>query len=119
EAWKRSLLERAGEDTTVTVTITGLPARVVRNAYVAEYTASGAPILPPLIQSNAAQDVFGAATARGDGDHFPQFSGQSLGLIHDLPGAGEVVARLVSEMEAARARLPGEPPSPRGGRSRG
>lgn len=33
-------------------------------------------------------------------------SGQSLGLIKDLPGAGEVVASLVREARAAMAKLP-------------
>jgi nitronate monooxygenase len=105
EFWKRSLLERSGEDTTVTTAFTGLHARVVRNAFSEDYAASGAPTLPALMQSNAAQDIFGAAAARADGEHFPQFSGQGIGLIHDLPGAAEVVARLVAEAREALAAL--------------
>ena len=103
--WKRSLLERQSEETAITDAFTGLHGRALRNTFADEYAASGAPTLPGLIQSNAAQDIYTAAAVRGDGEHFPQFAGQSLGLIHDLPGAAEVVARIVEEARAAMARL--------------
>jgi len=106
EFWKRALLERQSEETAITDVFTGLHGRALRNAFTEEYAASGAPTLPGLIQSNAAQDIYNAAAARGDGEHFPQFTGQSVGLIHDLPGAAEVVARIVEEARVAMARLP-------------
>ncbi|HSK77724.1 MAG TPA: nitronate monooxygenase [Thermoanaerobaculia bacterium] len=104
--WKRALLEKESGDTAITTVFSGLPARGLKNAFLAEYTASGAPVLPSLLQSNAAQDIYTEAVVRGDGDLFPMLSGQSLGLIKDLPGAGEVVASLVREARAAMAKLP-------------
>lgn len=104
--WKRALIEKESGDTVITTVFSGLPARGIRNAFLAEYTASGAPVLPSLLQSNAAQDIYAEAITRGDGDLYPMLSGQSLGLIKDLPGAGEVVASLVREAWAAMARLP-------------
>jgi len=106
ECWKRALVARQSEETAITDVFTGLHGRALRNAFADEYAASGAPTLSGLIQSNAAQDIYNAAAARGDGEHFPQFTGQSVGLIHDLPGAAEVVARIVEEARAAMARLP-------------
>jgi hypothetical protein len=38
-----------------------------------------------------------AALKQGDGEHYPMWSGQSVGLIHDLPGAGEVVEAIIRE----------------------
>ncbi|HZF11393.1 MAG TPA: nitronate monooxygenase [Thermoanaerobaculia bacterium] len=102
-AWKQALLERGSQETTLTKVFTGLYARVLRNTFTAEY--GDAPTLPPLLQRNAAQDIYAAATTRDDGEHMPLYSGQSLGLIHDLPGAGEVVARIVEEAQEALARL--------------
>lgn len=104
--WKRASLEKESGDTAITTVFSGLPARGIRNAFLAEYTASGAPVLPALLQSNAAQDIYAQAVVRGDGDYYPMLSGQSIGLIHDLPGAGEVVASLVREARAAMAKLP-------------
>ena len=67
-----------------------------------------APVLPPFVQRAAAQDVYEAAAARGETELAALFAGQSAGLIHDLPGAGDVVRALVSEAEAAlRRAMPG------------
>lgn len=106
EAWKRALLEKDGSDTTLTNAFTGLYARVVQNAFADEYTASGTPTLPALIHYHAAQDIYTAAAMTGDGNHFPLYSGQGIGLIHDLPGAAEVVARIVEEARATAEKLP-------------
>jgi hypothetical protein len=63
--------------------------------------ASAAPTLPALLQYEAARDVVEEAAHRGDGDYVPQYAGESLGLVHDLPSAAEVVRRIVEEAEAA------------------
>jgi len=105
-AWKRALLTRDGQETVVTPVFTGLHSRVLKNTFTAEY--GEAPILPPLLQRNAAQDIYTAATLRDDGEHMPLYAGQGIGMIHDLPGAAEVVRRLVEEARAAVAGLPEE-----------
>jgi nitronate monooxygenase len=106
EFWKKSLLEREGDDTTVTDAYSGLWVRTLRNTYTAEYQASGAPVLPPLLQTRAAQDVVEEARRRGDGEYFPMLAGQGVGLVRDLPGAGEVVEMIVREARVVLAGLP-------------
>jgi nitronate monooxygenase len=106
EFWKKSLLERDSEATTVTDAISGLYGRALRNTYTEEYAAAGAPVLPALVQSSAAKDIFDAAWARQNGEYYPMWSGQGVGLIHDLPGAGEVVETIVREARAVMERLP-------------
>jgi len=104
EFQKKALLEAEAEATTLTDAITGLWARYMRNTYTAEYDASGTPVFPALVQSRAAQDIFGHAAKQAAPEWFPMPTGQSVGLVHDLPGAGEVVERIVRE---ARAVLDG------------
>jgi len=106
EFWKKSLLERDGDDTTVTDAVSGLWLRTLRNTYTTDYKASGAPVLPPLLQIGAAQDVFEEARRRGDGEYFPMLSGQGVGLVRDLPGAAEVVEAIVREALVVLAGLP-------------
>jgi nitronate monooxygenase len=106
EFWKKRLLELDGSATTVTDAFTGQWARVLRNTFATEYRASGAPVLPSLLQTSAAQDVYAAAVARADGEYFHMYSGQSVGLIHDLPGAAEVVEAIVREARAVLEALP-------------
>ncbi len=102
---KKAVLEAESEATMVSSSVTGLPARYLRNAFAAEYDASGTPVLPAMIQSNAADDIFKAAAARQETAYIPMATGQSAGLIRDLPGAGEVVQAIVREAEAVLDRL--------------
>jgi nitronate monooxygenase len=106
EMWKKAIVERGSEATTITDAVSGLYARYMRNAYSEGYRASGAPVLPALIQTSAAQDVFAEAGRRQDPDYFPMPSGQSVGLIRDLPGAAEVVEAMIAEACAVMAGLP-------------
>jgi nitronate monooxygenase len=107
EFWKKALLERGSDTTTVTDVFTGLYARTLVNAFNTEYAAAGAPVLPPLIQARAAMDIYTASAQQLTGEYFPMHAGQSLGLIHDLPGAGEVVGEIVREAQDVLAALPG------------
>jgi len=112
EFQKKALLEAEAEATTVTDVISGLWARFLRNSYTSEYTASGAPVFPSPYQSRAAQDIFVEAAKQKDPAWFPMPTGQSVGLIHDLPGAGEVVERVMREARAVVERLTAAAPRP-------
>lgn len=105
EFYKRALLDRDASATVVTDSFTGLYARAIGNRYVDEYRASGAPVLPGLTQRATAQDVYDASAARGTGDYYPMWAGQSVGLIHDLPGAADVVRTIAEEAETVLVGL--------------
>jgi nitronate monooxygenase len=100
--FKQAVLERDSDATLVTDAFTGLYARALRNRFATEYEASGAPVLPPLVQTNAAQDVYVAALTKGDAEHYPMLAGQSCGLIADLPSAADVVSAVMAEAERVR-----------------
>jgi nitronate monooxygenase len=106
EIWKKRLLESDGSTTALSEAFTGLWARVLRNRFSEDYAASGAPVLPTLMQQRAAQDVFAAAIEQRDPEHIALYAGQSAGLVHDLPGAAEVVEAIVAEARRVLDRLP-------------
>jgi nitronate monooxygenase len=108
DAWKQAILRASSGATTVTRAFTGLPARVLRNRFETEYSAAGAPVLPGLLQSALESGMWSAATRQGNADYFPLYAGQSVGIIHDLPGAADVVAALVREAREVMARLSAE-----------
>ena len=91
----------------MTDVFTGLWARALRSRFTEEYRASGAPALPTLWQAAAARDISAAAIQAGDPDYFPMWSGQGVGLLHSLPGAGDVVETVVREARAALDALAG------------
>jgi nitronate monooxygenase len=107
EAWKKRLLEAEDDATVLSRAVTGLPARYLKNTFIADYDASGAPVLPTLLQAQAAQDIFQAAAARGDAEYMPMPAGQSAGLVRSLPGAAEVVEAIVREARAVLDGLAG------------
>lgn len=97
EYWKKRLLESDATATTLTDVFSGLWARGLRNRFSEEYRVSGAPVLPPLLQRSAANDIYTQAAKQQDAEFSALWAGQSIGLIHDLPGAGEVVHAIVRE----------------------
>lgn len=102
---KKALVEADGDATTLSDGFTGLYARMVRNRYTEAYRTSGAPVFPALVQSNATKDIVEHARVHADGQHYTLYAGQGVGAITDLPGAGEVVRRVMAEAEAAMAEL--------------
>jgi nitronate monooxygenase len=102
---KKAVLEADSDATVVTDAVSGLWARYLKNAYIEAYDASGAPVLPVHVQTRAAQDIFSEGARRQDATWVPLTTGQSAGLIHDLPGAGEVVQSVVREARAVLASL--------------
>jgi nitronate monooxygenase len=106
EFYKKRLLEGESEATTVTDAFTGLWARALPNTFSREYRAAGAPVLPPILQRNAANDIYQASFKQGDGEYYPMWSGQSVGLIRDLPGAADVVEAIIREARAVLTSLP-------------
>jgi nitronate monooxygenase len=97
EMHKKALLERSANATTLTDVLSGRFARALRNAFTTSYTRTGAPVLPfPWHHMNAG-DIYREAAQQGNDDYFPLWSGQSIGLIHDLPSAAEVVETTIHE----------------------
>ena len=97
EFFKQSVLKAGPGETAVSAAFTGLPMRVLRNAFSAEY--GDAPVLPPMLQSGAAEDIFRAAAARADARYAPMPAGESAGLIDDLPSAADVVRHIAAEAD--------------------
>ena len=104
--YKRALVERDSDSTTVTDAFSGLYARVLRNTFTEEYRASGAPVLPAYVQSRAARDITTAAAERQDPHYYPMWSGQGVGMIHDIPDAAAVVQSIVREARDILGALP-------------
>lgn len=98
--YKQALVDGQGADTVITDAYTGLYARLLRNAYIDEYDASGAPTLSGYFQLGANGDILTAAYQRGDRDHYPLWAGQGVGLVDDVPPAAEVLETIIREAEA-------------------
>ena len=102
--YKETLTRSDSDWTVVTDAYSGLYARLLRNRFSAEYVESGAPVLSGYLQGSAGADIVRVAGERGDAAHYPMWAGQGVGMIRDIPSAGDVVTALVREANAARRR---------------
>jgi NAD(P)H-dependent flavin oxidoreductase YrpB (nitropropane dioxygenase family) len=103
-AHKRAIVDSDGHDTVLTeipdlitgMTWPGAMSRVRRNRLIERWAGREL-----ALQDNRAEvaESVQKARAAGDRQEAPLFYGQDAGLIHDLPTAAEIVARIVAEAE--------------------
>jgi len=60
---------------------------------------------PWPLQSLAAEDLYGAAQARGEADYFPLLAGQGLRMLKGGQSSAEIVKEVVTEAQAVLSRL--------------
>jgi nitronate monooxygenase len=102
---KRRILDVGGDDTLRSIVFdisrrNVWPApyngRVIRNAHAAKWFGREAELTENI---DAEAGRYAAARAAGDFDTAAVIAGEAAGLIHDLPDAGEIVARVVAQAE--------------------
>jgi nitronate monooxygenase len=101
EVYKQALLAAESGETALTDVASGRYARVIRNAFSEGYGTG--PVLPFGWQGGAVGDLFQGAREAGNAEFMALWAGQGTGRIVDLPGAGELVARIVREAQAVLA----------------
>jgi nitronate monooxygenase len=77
------------------------PGRALKNAFAERWHGREDALRAQLAEVSPA---FEAARARGDYGEMYVYAGQAVGLIRDVPAAGELVERLVAETVAVLAR---------------
>jgi NAD(P)H-dependent flavin oxidoreductase YrpB (nitropropane dioxygenase family)/uncharacterized protein YbjT (DUF2867 family) len=104
---KQALVEGNDEGTTVSRSVTGKPARMLKNRWAQAYADSGLEPLPMPHQSAVSLPVTAAATAAGRADVWGGFAGQGLGMVRAVRPAAEVLRDIVEGAERALERAPG------------
>ncbi len=100
EKYKQAVLA-ADVDGTTLVGPRALPIRLLRNAFTEKFHSLGADAQQELYKATSLKQ----AALEGDVEHGKVEAGQSAGLVDDIVPAGALMARLVRELEEARARL--------------
>jgi nitronate monooxygenase len=102
---KRALVEGNDQGTVVSRSVTGKPARMVRNRWAEAYAEADIEPLPMPFQGMVSQQVTAAALATERQDIWPGFAGQGLGMIHSVRPAAEVLQEIVDGAERALSRV--------------
>ena len=101
---KQALVEGDDEGTTVSRSVTGKPARMVKNRWAAAYAEAGVEPLPMPHQGTVSSRVTAAALAAGRADVWGGFAGQGLGMIRAVRPAAAVMREIVEGAERALRR---------------
>lgn len=101
---KDAIVESGDGDTLVSRTVTGKPARIIRNKWSEAFAEAGLEPLPMPFQPMVAMPVLAAAAAVKRKDIAPGFAGQGMGLIHKVKPAAEVMADLVKSAESSLSK---------------
>ena len=79
--------------------VTGKPARMVRNKWAEAYAEAGVEPMPMPYQSMVSYGVIAAGLQAERADIWPGFAGQGLGMIREVRPAAAVLADIVANTE--------------------
>jgi nitronate monooxygenase len=101
---KKAIVEGTEEGTMVSKSVTGKPARLIRNKWSEAFAESGLEPLPMPFQSIISGPVQAAGLAQERQDITPGFAGQGMGMIRGIAPAADVLREIVRETEEALKR---------------
>ncbi len=105
---KEAIVEATEEGTSISRSVTGKPARIIRSKWTDYWAREGArqgiEPLPMPFQGMVSNPVLTAANRDGRGDVNPGFAGQGIGMIKAVRPAKAIFDELVYSAEQALAR---------------
>lgn len=96
-SYQKRMLSSTEVDTVVTRTLTGRPARTIRNRFVDEYLKSGPEPLAWPLQGIATDDIFKESQRRNNAEYLPLLAGQGLRLLKAGQDAAEIITEIIAE----------------------
>jgi nitronate monooxygenase len=100
---KQAIVDSDEENTVVSRSVTGKPARLIRSKWTQAYADSGLETLPMPFQSMVSGPVLLAGAIARRADIVPGFAGQGIGMIDKVRPARDVLLDIVAGAERALA----------------
>jgi len=105
---KQAIVDSNEENTMVSKSVTGKPARLIRTKWAQAYVDAKMDPLPMPFQSIVSSQVLAAAQIGNRADVAPGFAGQGIGLIKSVRPARDIFEDLVEGCKRAIANAPRE-----------
>lgn len=103
---KQAIVDSNEENTMVSKSVTGKPARLIRTKWAQAYQDARMDPLPMPFQTMVSSQVMTAAQIANRTDIAPGFAGQGIGLIKSVRPAREIFEDLLEGCKRAMAGLP-------------
>ena len=100
---KQAIVDASEEGTTVSRSVTGKPARIIKSLWTEHWVREKREPLPMPFQGAVSGPVMAAANRAGRGDVNPGFAGQGIGMIKAVRPAKEIFDELVFGAEQTLA----------------
>jgi NAD(P)H-dependent flavin oxidoreductase YrpB (nitropropane dioxygenase family) len=98
---KQAIVDSNEENTIVSRSVTGKPARLIRSKWTQAWADAGLEALPMPFQSFVSGPVLAAGAAARRADIVPGFAGQGIGMIQSVRPAAEVLREIVAGAQQA------------------
>jgi NAD(P)H-dependent flavin oxidoreductase YrpB (nitropropane dioxygenase family) len=105
---KQAIVDSNEENTMVSKSVTGKPARLIRTKWAQAYVDAKMEPLPMPFQSMVSSQIMTAAQIGQRGDIAPGFAGQGIGLIKSIRPARDIFEDLLEGCKRAFAAAPRE-----------
>jgi nitronate monooxygenase len=101
---KQAIIDATEEGTSISRSVTGKPARIIRSKWTDYWQREGVEPLPMPYQGMISGPVLAAANRGHRGDVNPGFAGQGIGMIKAVRPAREIFDELVAGAEQTLSR---------------
>lgn len=101
---KQAIVDATEEGTTISRSVAGKPARIIRSKWTDYWAREGREPLPMPFQGTISGPVMAAANRDGRGDVNPGFAGQGIGMIKAVRPAKQIFDELVLGTQEALAQ---------------
>lgn len=101
-AYQQKVIDANEEQTIITKSFSGRPARAIKNRFLTEFEETGTRPLPFPSHNTVTRDIRTAAAKEGNSEFMSLWAGQSLRLINSKSPAAEMIREI---MEDARGIL--------------
>lgn len=98
---KQAIVDSNEENTIVSRSVTGKPARLIRSKWTQAWADAGLEALPMPFQSLVSGPVLSSGAAARRADIVPGFAGQGIGMIGSVRPAAEVLREIVAGAQRA------------------
>lgn len=96
---KQAIVDATEEGTTISRSVTGKPARIIKSSWTRYWEEAELKPLPMPWQSIIASPVLASANKERRGDINPGFAGQGIGMIRSVRPAADIFAEIVAGAE--------------------
>ncbi|MFY4776853.1 NAD(P)H-dependent flavin oxidoreductase [Metabacillus sp. RGM 3146] len=98
--YQKKLLEAKEDDTVITKSFSGRPARGIVNSFIRHTELSGIAPLPFPSQNTATNEIRKAAAEQNNSEYMSLWAGQGLRMVRQGESSSQIVACLIKEAES-------------------